>query len=84
MMSFKACHVFVPKAAVVDPEPLWTEAALLAKDCGLLSDGGVRVNANGYTVPDEFSLRFSGDSSVKSYKVIWRIGWDVGAKKIDT
>jgi hypothetical protein len=33
--SFKACHVFVPKAAVADPEPLWAEADLLAKDCGL-------------------------------------------------
>jgi hypothetical protein len=49
-----------------------------------MSDGGVRVNANGYTVPDEFSVRFSGDGPVKSYKVIWRIGWDVGAKKIDS
>jgi len=49
-----------------------------------MSDGGVRVNANGYTVPDEFSLRFSGGGPVKSYKVIWRIGWDVGAKKIDS
>ena len=35
MMSFKACHVFVPKAAVADLEPLRAEAALLAKDCGL-------------------------------------------------
>ena len=49
-----------------------------------MSDGGVRVNANGYTVPDEFGLRFSADGAVKFYKVIWRIGWDVGAKKIDS
>jgi hypothetical protein len=49
-----------------------------------MSDGGVRVNANGYTIPDEFGLRFSADGAVKSYKVIWRIGWDVGAKKIDS
>jgi hypothetical protein len=29
-------------------------------------------------------VSFSGDGPVKSYKVIWRIGWDVGAKKIDS
>ena len=48
------------------------------------SDGGVRINAIGYKVPDEFGLRFPGSEPAKTYKVIWRIGHDVGAKLIGT
>src|SRR5271170_793310 len=48
-----------------------------------LSDGGVRINAIGYSVPDEFGLRLSGHAIPKHYRVIWRIGRDVGAKLID-
>jgi hypothetical protein len=48
-----------------------------------MSDGGVRINAIGYKIPDEFELRFPGNGSAKSYKVIWRIGHDVGARLID-
>jgi hypothetical protein len=48
-----------------------------------MSDGGVRINAIGYKVPDEFGLRFPGNGPTKSYKVIWRIGHDVGARLID-
>jgi hypothetical protein len=49
-----------------------------------MSDGGVRINAIGYRVPDEFGLRFPGNEPAKAYKVIWRIGHDVGASLIGT
>lgn len=48
-----------------------------------LSDGGVRVNAVGYKVPDEFGLRMAGDATPKRYRVIWRVGRNVGAMLID-
>jgi hypothetical protein len=47
-----------------------------------MSDGGVRINAVGLRVPDEFGLRLSGHGYTKSYRVIWRNGHDVGAKLI--
>ncbi|MGO9045861.1 MAG: PilZ domain-containing protein [Xanthobacteraceae bacterium] len=48
------------------------------------SDGGVRVNANGLKIPDEFVLQFSGDGQFKdgTYKVVWRNDPIVGAKFI--
>ena len=48
-----------------------------------LSDGGVRVNAVGYKVPDEFGLRMAGEATPKRYRVIWRVGRNVGAMLID-
>jgi len=48
-----------------------------------LSDGGVRISAIGYKVPDEFGLRLTGQAIPKRYQVVWRIGHDVGAKLID-
>ena len=49
-----------------------------------VSDGGVRINAFGYAVPDEFLLRLSGDGPAQDgfYRVTWRLGYDVGAKFI--
>jgi hypothetical protein len=51
-----------------------------------MSDGGIRINAIGYAigykVPDEFGLRVPGDEPAKAYKVVWRIGHDVGARLI--
>jgi hypothetical protein len=47
-----------------------------------MSDGGMRINAVGLRVPDEFGLRLSGHGYTKSYRVIWRNGHDVGAKLI--
>jgi hypothetical protein len=46
------------------------------------SDGGVRVHANGFHVPDEFALLLSGYGPFQSgtYRVIWRRGEEVGAK----
>lgn len=49
-----------------------------------ISGGGVRVSTFGSDIPDEFELLLSGDGPAKDgkYKVIWRIGRDVGAKLI--
>jgi hypothetical protein len=47
-----------------------------------MSDGGVRITAHGYKVPDEFVLRFTENGPAKAYKAIWRIGHDVGARLI--
>jgi hypothetical protein len=47
-----------------------------------ISDGGVRVHANGFDVPDEFRLLMTGDGPFQDgdYRVIWRLGQEVGAK----
>ena len=49
-----------------------------------ISDGGVRINAFGGVIPDEFELMLSGDGPAQDgkYKVIWRVGQDVGAKLV--
>ena len=49
-----------------------------------ISNGGVRFSANGYAVPDEFVLLLSGDGPARdgAYRVIWRLGDEVGAKYI--
>ncbi len=55
-----------------------------ARYCVVLdvSDGGVRINAFGLHIPDEFVLILSGDGPARdgTYRVIWRIGNDVGAR----
>jgi hypothetical protein len=49
-----------------------------------LSDVGVRINAFGSKIPDEFVLLLSGDGPARdgTYRVIWRIGHDVGARYV--
>ena len=49
-----------------------------------ISDGGVRIHANGFEVPDEFGLLLEedGPSQVGTYKVIWRRDDEVGAKLV--
>jgi hypothetical protein len=46
-----------------------------------ISGGGVRINAFGFNPPDEFVLLISGDGPAGdgAYRVIWRLGYDVGA-----
>jgi PilZ domain len=57
------------------------EHPCLVKD---YSDGGVRLQANGFEVPDDFSLLFAPNELARSarYKVVWRLGKDIGAKFI--
>jgi hypothetical protein len=55
-----------------------------ARDCLVIdiSDGGVRLNAEGLDVPDEFVLLLSNDGVIQesTCKVAWRCGDEVGAK----
>lgn len=46
------------------------------------SDGGVRLQLNGFEIPDDFALVFAPNELAQSgrYKVVWRLGNDVGAK----
>jgi hypothetical protein len=48
------------------------------------SDGGVRLQLNGFEIPDDFALLFAPNEHARSgrYKVVWRLGRDVGAKFI--
>jgi hypothetical protein len=57
------------------------EHPCLVKD---YSDGGVRLQPNGFEVPDDFALLFAPNEPARSgrYKVVWRLGKDVGAKFI--
>jgi hypothetical protein len=57
----------------------------LPRDCLIIdiSDGGVRLHAEGYEVPDEFVLLLDGDdanSKGRIHKVVWRLGHEIGAK----
>lgn len=49
-----------------------------------MSDGGVRLNAFGRKIPDEFVLSLAGDGPAHTgrYFVMWRLGSDVGAKHL--
>ena len=55
-----------------------------AQDCLVIniSDGGVRLKAEGLDVPDEFVLLLSNDGVVQesTCKVAWRCGDEIGAK----
>jgi hypothetical protein len=57
------------------------EHPCLVKD---YSDGGVRLQLNGFDIPDNFELLFAPKEPALSgrYKVVWRLGTDVGAKFI--
>ena len=56
----------------------------MPRDCLItdISDGGVRLHAEGFDVPDEFVLLLDGDlkSRERAYKVVWRLGYEIGAK----
>jgi hypothetical protein len=64
-----------------------SSAGSLPRDCLItdISDGGVRLHVEGFDVPDEFVLLLSGQeitSRERVYKVVWRLGYEVGAKFI--
>jgi PilZ domain len=58
----------------------------LPRDCLItdISTGGVRLHVEGYEVPDDFVLLLSGDELAKecSYRVVWRLGHEIGAQFI--
>jgi len=49
-----------------------------------MSDGGVRLQILGAEIPDEFLLTLCGNQPADAgkYKVVWRLGADVGAKLV--
>ncbi len=58
----------------------------LPRDCLLvdISDAGVRLHADAIEIPDEFVLLVSGEESEnRTCKVVWRLGFEIGAKFID-
>jgi hypothetical protein len=56
------------------------------KDCRLtdISDGGVRLYAEGLTISDEFTLWLSANSAERrKCRVVWRLGHEIGAAFTD-
>jgi hypothetical protein len=61
-------------------------AGSLPRDCWIsdISDGGVRLHAEGVAIPDEFVLTLPGRSGVRrDCRVAWRLGHEVGAEFLD-
>ncbi len=56
----------------------------LPRDCLItdISTGGVRLHIEGFEVPEEFVLYLSGEGIPKEcvYRVVWRLGHEVGAR----
>jgi hypothetical protein len=58
----------------------------LPRDCWIsdVSDGGVRLHAEGVAVPDEFILMLPGAAGGRrECRVVWRLGHEVGAEFVD-
>ena len=58
----------------------------LARDCLLvdISDAGVRLHAEAVEIPDEFVLLLSeSESQNRVCQVVWRLGFEIGAKFTD-
>jgi hypothetical protein len=60
----------------------------LSRDCVVtdISDGGVRLHIEGFDVPDRFVLHISGGQGgarPRNCKVVWRLGFELGAEFLD-
>ena len=58
----------------------------LPRDCWIsdVSDGGVRLHAEGVAVPDEFTLMLPGaGGGRRDCRVVWRLGHEIGAEFVD-
>jgi len=58
----------------------------LPRDCWVsdISDGGVRLHAEGIDVPDEFTLVLTGlNGGRRDCRVAWRLGHEIGAQFVD-
>ena len=55
----------------------------LPRDCWVsdVSDGGVRLHAEGVAVPDDFILMLG--SGRRECRVVWRLGHEIGAEFVD-
>jgi hypothetical protein len=58
----------------------------LPRDCWIsdISDGGVRLHAEGVDVPDEFTLLVPPRRERRECRVVWRLGHEIGAEFSDT
>ena len=67
------------------PAQLLFGAGSLPRDCWIsdISDGGVRLHAEGVAVPDEFILLFGGKTLRRECRVAWRLGHEIGAEFVD-
>ena len=70
-------HPFGRVAAIVFGQR--QEHRCLVKD---FSDGGVRLQPNGFEIPMTSRCCLHPTSQPEAYKVVWRLGRDVGAKFI--
>lgn len=57
----------------------------LPRDCLVtdISDGGVRLHTEAVQVPDEFVLLLADGSGRRDCRVIWRLGFEIGAEFMD-
>jgi hypothetical protein len=57
----------------------------LPRDCWVsdISDGGVRLHAEGVDVPEEFTLLLAGRKERRECRVVWRLGHEIGAEFTD-
>ena len=57
----------------------------LPRDCWItdISDGGVRLHAEGVEVPDDFTLLFGNRRERRECHVVWRLGHEIGAEFTD-
>ena len=57
----------------------------LPRDCWIsdISDGGVRLHAEGVDVPGAFTLLLAGRRERRECRVVWRLGHEIGAEFSD-
>lgn len=63
-----------------------SRAGALPRDCQVtdISDGGVRLYADGVEVPERFILQFnSPGAKPRECRVTWRLGLEIGAAFVD-
>jgi hypothetical protein len=66
-----------------------TKSGALPRDCLLIniSDSGIRLHADAFEVPDDFVLLLDGNNAAgnaRECRVVWRLGFEVGAAFTDT
>src|SRR5262245_10111020 len=77
-----------PRRAISRLAKIELSGGLLTRDCLVtdMSDGGVRIYIEGVTVPDTFVLLLPDNSShirPRDCEVVWRLGYEIGAKFTD-
>jgi hypothetical protein len=63
-----------------------TSSGALPRDCWVtdVSDGGVRLFAEGVEIPEQFTLVFADTACrPRECRVVWRLGYELGAEFTD-